>query len=128
MKNQKTKFLVIFEDGNETLEGTAKRLKTAVGAKANVKIRAATGVVIAEVLAADAYAFGVHDADAPHWAEFRRLFRGMNLAGRKAAFFGTTDGMASLSKAFADAELSVVDASHEGDPAAMAKTMLATGN
>ncbi|MBN2874801.1 MAG: hypothetical protein JXM71_06880 [Spirochaetales bacterium] len=108
MKNQKTKVLVVFEDGSESLEATAKGIRTTLGDNATVKVRAASEVAVAEVLAADAYAFGVDDADDLAWSELRRLLVGMNLAGRPAGFFSSTAGGAdALKESFSDAELSV---------------------
>jgi hypothetical protein len=108
VKNEKTKVLVVYEDGREPLEAAAKRIKTSLADKAAVKTRRASEVAVAELLAADAYAFGVGDPSAPSWAEIKRLFTGINLAGRKAGFFteakGASDG---LKAAFAPAELSV---------------------
>ena len=108
MKNEKTKILVVFEDGRDTLEALSKRMKASLVDKANVKTRCASEVAVAEILAADAYAFGVSDAKAPSWAEMKRLLTGMNLAGRNAAFFtdkaGATEG---LKAAFVPAELTV---------------------
>jgi hypothetical protein len=108
VKKEKTKVLVVFEDGREVLESMAKEVKACLGANATVKTRSATEVAVAEILAADAYAFGVDDADALAWTEIRRLFTGMNLAGRKALFFtGKAGGADPLRKAFEPAELAM---------------------
>jgi hypothetical protein len=109
VKHEKTKVLVIFEDGREVLESMAKAAKAHLDAAAAVKIRSATEVAVADILAADAYAFGVDNADALSWAEVRRILQGMNLAGRKALFFsGKTGGADMLKKALEPAELSVM--------------------
>jgi len=108
VKNEKTRLLVIFEDGQEDLEAIAKKIKTSLGTKAMVKTRSASEVAIAEILAADAYAFGVNDGDAHAWTEVKRLLNGMNLAGRKAGFFSARkDGTERLKAAFSPAELIV---------------------
>ena len=108
MKNEKTKVLVVFEDGRAPLEAIAKRMKTSLVDAAHVKTRCASEVAVAEILAADAYAFGVGDASAPSWAEIKRLFQGMNLAGRKAGFFSEKSGQADgLKASFAPTELVV---------------------
>jgi hypothetical protein len=113
VKNEKTKVLVIFEDGREVLESMAKEARTHLEAKAAVKVRAATEVAIADILAADVYAFGVDNAEAMAWAELRRILQGMNLAGRKALFFsGKSGGADALKKAFEPAELSVTTPVH----------------
>lgn len=109
VKNEKTKVLMVVEDGRDVLESMAKEAKTHLEAKAAVKIRSATEVAVADILAADAYAFGVDNADAMAWAEVRRILQGMNLAGRKALFFsGKTGGADVLKKALEPAELSVM--------------------
>jgi len=110
VKNEKTKILVIFEDGRESLDVIAKRIRTSLVDKAAVKTRSASEVAVAEILAADAYAFGVGDSSAPAWTEIKRLLTGMNLAGRKAGFFVEKKGGAEgLKSAFAPAELSVAE-------------------
>jgi len=109
VKNEKTKVLMIIEDGRELLETMAKEAKTQLDSVAAVKIRTATEVAVADILASDAYAFGVDNADALAWAELRRILQGMNLAGRKALFFtGKSGGADSLKKALEPAELSVI--------------------
>ena len=109
MKNEKTKVLVIVEDGREILESMAKEAKTYLDDNAAVKVRTATEVAIADILAADAYAFGVDNAGALAWTELRRILQGINLAGRKALFFsGKSGGADALKKAFEPAELSVI--------------------
>lgn len=119
MKNQKTKVLVIVEDGRKPLEAIAKTIKSTLVDKAAVKARSASEVAIPEILAADAYAFGVGDSASSSWAEIKRLLTGMNLAGRKAGFFVETKGAAAgLKAAFEPAELSVAPRDLvAGDPA-----------
>jgi len=108
VKNEKTKVLVVFEDGRAPLEAIAKRMKTSLVDKAQVKARCAAEGAVAEILAADAYAVGVSDASAPAWTEIKRLFQGMNLAGRKAGFFSEkADQAAGLKASFAPTELAV---------------------
>ncbi|MDX9899445.1 MAG: hypothetical protein RBT62_11015 [Spirochaetia bacterium] len=108
MKNEKTKVLVVYEDGRDTLEAMAKRMKISLVDKASIKARCASEVAVAEILAADAYVFGVSDAGATSWSEMKRLLAGMNLAGRKAAFFTDKAGAAEgLRTAFVPAELTV---------------------
>jgi hypothetical protein len=108
VKNEKTKVLVVFEDGRASLEAIAKRMKTSLVDEAAIKTRCASEVAVAEILAADAYAFGVNDASAPAWTEIKRLFQGMNLAGRKAGFFSEKSKQADgLKASFAPTELTV---------------------
>ena len=108
MKNEKTKVLVVYEDGREPLEAAAKRIKTSLADKAAVKTRRASEVAVAELLAADAYALGAGDPFAPEWPDHQRLFTGINLPGRKAGFLPEAKrSSAGLKAAFAPAELSV---------------------
>lgn len=106
MKNEKTKVLVIVEDDREALDTIAKNIKTSLADAAVVKTRSASEVAVAEILAADAYMFGVAESSAPAWTEIKRLLTGMNLAGRKAGFFVTKKCAADgLKASFAPAEL-----------------------
>jgi flavorubredoxin len=117
VKNEKTKVLVIFEDGSETLETIARHLKTSLADTAVVKTRSASEVAVSEILAADAYVFGVAASSAPAWTEIKRLLTGMNLAGRKAGFFVTTQGAADgLKSSFAPAELAITAKDLPADP------------
>jgi len=115
--NEKTKLLVIFEDGKEPLEAIAKTIKASLSDTVSVKARSASEVAVAELLAADAYAFGVADAASPAWAELKRLLTGMNLAGRRAGFFVVAKGAAErLKAAFEPAELSSAGPDLVADP------------
>ncbi len=110
MKNEKTRLLVIFEDEKESLEAIAKNIKTQVGSKALVKTRTASEVAVAEILAADVYAFGVENSTSHSWTEVKRLLAGMNLAGRKAGFFVSRTGVGDkLKSALVPAELIVAE-------------------
>ena len=118
MKNEKTKVLVIFEDGREALDTIAKHIKTSLAGAAVVKTRPASEVAVSEILAADAYVFGVADSSAPVWTEIKRLLTGMNLAGRKAGFFVTKKSAADgLKASFAPAELATIAQDLPCDPA-----------
>lgn len=93
--NEKTKILIIVEDGRDELDAAAKEVKGFLAADAVVKTRCATEVAVAEILAADSYAFGVDDASAHAWVEVKRLLQGINLAGRKAVVFAGKPGAAA---------------------------------
>ena len=110
VKNEKTRLLVIFEDEKASLEAIAKSIKTQVGSKALVKTRPASEVAVAEILAADVYAFGVENSSSHAWTEVKRLLVGMNLAGRKAGFFTSGAGAGDkLKAALLPAELVVAE-------------------
>ena len=106
MNNDKTKILLVCEDGNATLETAAGMIQSAITKKHEVKLRPASAVSIQEVLAADCFLFAVDEADSEVWKELRRLFKGINLAGRRAAFLSSKPGKAEkLRDAFKDASL-----------------------
>ena len=108
MNNDKNKVLLVFEDGKPALDSTAGRIQAALNKSREVKLRQASKVSIQEVLAADCYIFGVYKAESVAWKELQRLFKGINLAGRQAAFF-TDDIRESglLREAFKDADMIV---------------------
>jgi hypothetical protein len=110
VKNDKTKILLVCEDGQSALDAAAGTIQSAINGSHEVKLRLASEVSIQEVLAADCYLFGVGKADSAAWTELRRLFKGINLAGRQAAFFaGDARESTTLREAFKDAGLSVSD-------------------
>lgn len=81
------KVLVIYESSSSSLKDMAKRIGSICEGRAQVKIRPAKDVAIPELLAADAYFFGADTPASPEFAEIDRVLRGMNLAGRRCAFF-----------------------------------------
>lgn len=126
MNDKKKKLLVVYEDGQADLERTAKAIKAGVSKHASVKLRLASEVAIPEILAADAYAFGVDGANTGPWAELTRAMSGMNLAGRRAAFFTLGGASPNLRAAMSDAELSIMalDLVPGADPVAWAELLL----
>jgi hypothetical protein len=110
VSNDKTKVLLVCEDGQPSLDTAAGTIQSAINDTHEVKLRLASTVSIQEVLAADCYIFGVGKADSAAWIELRRLFKGISLSGRQAAFFaGDIRESAILRDAFKDADLSVSD-------------------
>jgi hypothetical protein len=106
VNNDKTKILLVCEDAQPTLDAAAGTIQNAINPSHEIKRRLASEVSIQEVLAADCYLFGVTKADSHAWKELRRVFQGINLAGRRAAYFtGDRSEAALLRKAFRDAEL-----------------------
>ncbi|HOX92650.1 MAG TPA: hypothetical protein PLC54_06980 [Spirochaetales bacterium] len=109
VENDKSKVLVVYEDGDGALESAAKEIKAALSRKAAVKVRAASEVSVPEVLASSTFAFGVSNHNDKSWAELKRIMTGINLAGRRAGFFvGSMGASAALQTSFAPAELSLV--------------------
>ncbi len=102
-----TKTLVVFEDGKAELERVAGLIATSLNAdKHEVRVRAASSVTVSELLASGFYIFGSTAASAPSYAEISRVLKGINLAGRKAAYFGPSDKALEAFKGMAaDTEL-----------------------
>lgn len=118
MAKEWRKALVLFEDGASETEkqarAIAERLESLGG---DVALGAASAVAIPEVLAAELYFLGAESAAPPSYAELGRLFKGMNLAGRKVAFFGSSGAaVAWLRGLCAEAELSSAHVDFIGRP------------
>ncbi len=106
----KPKTLIVYEDAAEDLAQAARDMeRLAQSAGAAVRLRAASAVTVSEVLASRLYVFGARTPDAPSYAELRRLFRGINLAGRRAAFFRSpdSDGIQGLKNSLKDTDISL---------------------
>lgn len=121
----KSKALVVYEDGRPELERTARGISERLDSGSHeVKLRAASLVTIPEVLAANLLILGAETPQNPSYAELARLLAGVNLAGRRAAFFGPSGAaVAWLRGIVADAELKTAGAdlvSTHPEPAALA--------
>ena len=106
----KPKTLIVYEDSREDLATAAREMeRLAKTAGAAVRLRAASAVTVSEVLASRLYVFGAHTPDSPSYAELHRLFQGINLAGRKAAFFGPpgSKGVTALKASLKDTDISL---------------------
>lgn len=103
------KTLIVYEDGKPELERSAMLIASSLSATSHeVRLRVASAVSIPEILAARLFFFGAESPGSPVFAEVSRLFRGMNLAGRKAAYFGATrDAVSSLRTMAADTDISM---------------------
>ncbi|HRY81483.1 MAG TPA: hypothetical protein P5117_09125 [Spirochaetia bacterium] len=125
MKATKPKTLIVYEDAREDLAQAARDMeRLAEAAGAAVRLRTASTVTVSEVLASRLFVFGAHAPDSPSYAELRRLFRGINLAGRRAAFFGPpgSKGVAALKASLKDSDISLTgqDLDVGSGPAAVA--------
>ena len=100
--------LVVFEDGCPDIERAARAIAERLeGGGRAAKALAASSVSIPDILAAGLYAFGAETTDSPSYAEIARVMRGINLAGRKAVFFGSSGAaVARLRGLCADTEAS----------------------
>lgn len=96
------KTLIVFEDGKPELERVAGLIAASLNADTHdVRVRAASLVTIPEVLASGFYLFGSSAAASPSYAEIARILKGINLAGRRAAYFGPSDKALEAFKAMA---------------------------
>lgn len=96
VKEMKPKTLIVYEDNAPDLAAAAKcLLKAAEDFGAPAKMKSASAVTVDEVLAAKLIVFGGNAKNAPAYAELSRIFKGMNLAGRRAAFFLTPGSKAA---------------------------------
>ncbi len=87
-------------------------------------VKSASQISIPELLAAKFFIFGADEAGTSSFAEIVRVLGGINLAGRRIAFFGTNGAaVAWLKNMAADSELGSVGTDLVGikpDPAAIA--------
>jgi hypothetical protein len=102
-----TKTLIVYEDGKPDLEKSAKLIASGLPVESyEVRVRAASTVSIPDILASKFYFFGAEASRSPSYAEVARVFSGINLAGRSAAYFGPSrEAVASLRKMAADTDL-----------------------
>lgn len=100
--------LVVFEDGCPDIERAAMAIAERLeGGGFEAKALAASAVSIPDILAAKLFALGAETKEAPSYAEIARVLSGINLAGRKAIFFGSSGAaVARLRTLCADTEVS----------------------
>jgi len=92
--------LVLYEDGRQEMERAATVIADRIAAAGRaVAVRAASTATIPEILAAGLFVIGAESPDSPSYAEVARVFKGINLAGRKAAFFGASGAAVARLKA-----------------------------
>ncbi len=106
----KPKTLIVYEDTAEDLAQAARDMaKQAEAAGIPVRMRTASSVTVSEVLASRLFVLGARTPDSPSYAELRRLFRGINLAGRRAAFFRSpgSRGVEGLKASLKDTDVSL---------------------
>lgn len=125
MAENASKALILFEDGKPEIEKEAKAIADRLEEQGRGAIvKGASRVEISEILASRLYILGAGSSGAsPSFAELSRVFKGMNLAGRKVAFFGSSGAaVAWLRSICADTEVSVAHPDFTGrpEPAALA--------
>jgi len=98
VEKRKKHVLVVYEDGHEDISSFAKAVKDGLSVRVSVQLRPASELSIPEILAADAYVFGLADSSSPFWLETKRVLQGINLAGRHGALFFKAAGDAKAFK------------------------------
>lgn len=104
------KTMVVYEDGIPGLEESAKLIASELSSRSHeVRLRAASMVSIPDILATRFYFLGAEHPNSPSYVEVARVFTGINLAGRSAAYFGSSaSALASLKEMAADTDLKAV--------------------
>ncbi|HET7838604.1 MAG TPA: hypothetical protein VFL04_02505 [Rectinemataceae bacterium] len=125
MATTRTKTLILFEDSKPDIERTAREIAERLDPERHeLSLRAASEVGISELLASALFFMGAEAPDAVAYREVARVFKGINLAGRRAAFFGASgSAVAWLRGLCADTEVSAAHADLVGrrpDHAALA--------
>jgi hypothetical protein len=112
------KALVLFEDGKPEIERQARVIAERLEEQGReVAVNCASSVGISEILAARLYFLGADSPAAECYSELARALKGMNLAGRRAAFFGSSGAaVAWLRSLCADTEVSAAHSDSVGRP------------
>jgi hypothetical protein len=112
------KALVLFEDGKPEIERQARAIAERLGDQGrDVAVKPASSVEIPEILEAKLYLLGADSPASGAYVELARIFKGINLAGRRAAFFGSTGAaVAWLRGLCADTEVSAAHTDFIGRP------------
>jgi hypothetical protein len=114
----KGRALVLFEDGKPEIERQARVIAERLEDQGReVLVKSASSVGISEILAARLYLLGADSPASPSYAELARVFKGANLAGRRAAFFGSTGSAVAWLRAMCvDSEVSAAHSDFIGRP------------
>jgi hypothetical protein len=110
--------LILYEDGKPELEREARAIAERLEEQGRgAVVKNVSEVGIPEILAAKLYLLGADSPASPSYAELARVFKGVNLAGRKVAFFGSSGAaVAWLRGLCADTEVSVAHSDFIGRP------------
>ncbi len=80
--------LILYEDGSHDLECVAKSIGDSLkGQNGEIVLKKASEVLIPDLLAASVYFMGAGNASPVGFGEIERIFRGIDLSGRRAGFF-----------------------------------------
>ncbi|MDA8424739.1 MAG: hypothetical protein M0Z80_01260 [Treponema sp.] len=107
MVTPKTKVLVLYEDGRPDCERLGLAIAERLDAERYEVLACGASVLsVSELLASKVYIFGAETPGAPSYGELARILKGINLAGRRAAFFGATGAAVAWLRAIcADSEV-----------------------
>jgi len=99
--------LVLYEDGRPDSERVGRAIAERLDAERYEVVLAGASVMsMSDMLASKLYFFGAETPDPRAYAEIARTLKGINLAGRRAAFFGATGAAVAWLRAMcADSEL-----------------------
>ena len=113
-----SKVLILYEDGKPEIERIARAMaERAEEQGLSLTVKNAAGVGISEILAAGLFLLGADSPGSVSFGELARVFKGVNLAGRKVAFFGSSGAaVAWLRSLCADTEVSVAHSDLIGRP------------
>jgi hypothetical protein len=114
----KSKTLILFEDGKPEMEREARAVAERLEEQGrDATVKGASSVEISEILAASLFLLGADAPLSPSFAELARIFKGVNLAGRKIAFFGSSGAaVAWLRGLCVDTEVTVAHSDFIGRP------------
>jgi hypothetical protein len=112
------RILILFEDEKTEIEREARALAERLGEQGrDSTVKAVSGVGISEILASGLFLVGADAPGSSSFAELARIFKGINLAGRKIAFFGSSGAaVAWLRGLCVDTEISVAHSDIIGRP------------
>ncbi len=104
----KSHIVVLQQSGRPNLEGTIKALREKLeNPERELVVLSARDVPPQEIQAASAFILAAEDIDADSFAEAARIFKGINLSGRRVGYFGYSGAVVAwLKDLTADAELS----------------------
>lgn len=116
--------LILFEDGKPEIERTARAIAERLdGQGRGATVKSASSAEISEILASGLFLLGADSSAPPSYTELARVFKGVNLAGRRVAFFGSSGAaVAFLRGLCVDTEVTVAHSDFIGrpEPAALA--------
>jgi hypothetical protein len=108
----KTKTLVLYEDDRPDCE----RLGLAIAERLDPEryetvVSGVSAMKVSDLLASKLLILGAEAPEAPSYGELARMLKGINLAGRRAAFFGATGAAVAWLRAIcADSEVQAAHA------------------